>query len=180
MGTSADIEDLEVSRAELARCLGLSGSRIAQLVEEKVIPAPETHGKYRLAASTRAYCRYQRDIGGERSKAGADFSAARAEWMRSRARKAKLEEKALSDQFISVDAMNQAWCAIGTILRTNYLSVPNRLAARFATIRSAQELFDAAMAEINLVLETLNKSDGSELNYLFEAPGGDEIENADG
>jgi len=29
------------------------------------------------------------------------------------------------------------------------------------------------MEEINLVLEALNKSDGSELNYLFEA----EVEN---
>jgi phage terminase Nu1 subunit (DNA packaging protein) len=169
MKSSAEIEELVVSRAELARCLGLSGSRVGQLVEEKAIPAPETHGTYKLAASTRAYCRYQRDTGGEKSKAGADFSAARAEWMRSTAAKAKLELQARSDEFVPMEAVTEAWCAIGTVMRQRYLAVPNQLAARHAVLDTPQKLFDAAMEEINLVLEALNKSDGSELNYLFEA-----------
>jgi hypothetical protein len=52
-----DIEQLIVSRAKLVWVLGLSGSGITQLVEERVIPAPEAHGKYKPAASVRAYCR---------------------------------------------------------------------------------------------------------------------------
>jgi phage terminase Nu1 subunit (DNA packaging protein) len=169
MKSSEEIEDLEVTRAELARCLGLSGSRIAQLVEEKVIPPPETHGKYKLAASTRAYCRYQRDVGGERSKGAAEFSSARTEWMKSRARKAALEEKALSDEYIPVAVMTEAWCAIGSVMRQKYLSVPSRLAAQHATLDTPQRLFDCALTLINDALEELEKFDPSTLD-IFEKP----------
>jgi len=159
MGADVDIEQLIVSRAELARVLGLSGSRITQLVEERVIPAPKAHGKYKLAASVRAYCRYSRDIGGERSKGAADFAAARVRWMQSKARRAAIEERAASSEFIPVATMIQGWEAISAVLRTRYRGVPNRLAARFATLRSPQDLFDASMAEINSVLEELNRLD---------------------
>jgi phage terminase Nu1 subunit (DNA packaging protein) len=145
-----------------------------------VIPPPEAHGKYRLAQSLRAYCRYQQDISGERSKGAAEFSAARTEWMKSKARKAALEEKALSDEFVPTEAVTEAWCAIGTVLRQRYLSVPNRLASRFAEFQTPQGLFDACMSEINDVLTELNRMDGHELDHLFaDAPGGDEIENTE-
>jgi phage terminase Nu1 subunit (DNA packaging protein) len=174
MKSREEIEELEVSRAELARCLGLSGSRIAQLVEEKVIPLPETHGKYKLAASTRAYCRYQRDVGGERSKGAAEFSIARTEWMKSRARKAKLEEQAASDEFIPTAVMTEAWCAIGTVMRQRYLAVPSRLAAQHATLDTPQRLFDCAMNLINESLEEIQKLDLKDLPIKWEGEPDDE------
>jgi phage terminase Nu1 subunit (DNA packaging protein) len=162
----SNLEELTVSKQELATTvLGLSTARVGQLVAEGIIPPPVEHGRYRLAECVRKYCEHTRSD--SRSRGSKAFTDARTRWMESKARKAALEEKALSDEYIPVAVMNAGWCAIGSILRTRYLSVPNRLASRFAEFKTPQELFAAAMEEINLVLEALNKSDGHELDYLF-------------
>jgi phage terminase Nu1 subunit (DNA packaging protein) len=160
------LEELTVSRQELATLLGLSSARVGQMVGAGTIPAPIEHGRYRLAECVRKYCEYTRSD--SRSKGSKKFTDARAEWMASKARKAALEEQAASDEFIPVAAMNEAWCAIGTVLRQRYLSVPNRLASRFAEFKTAQGLFDACMSEINDVLTELNRMDGHELDHLCD------------
>jgi phage terminase Nu1 subunit (DNA packaging protein) len=176
MAENVDLAALTVTRQELATLLGLSSARIGQMVGEGIIPAATGHGCYLLAECVKRYCEHTR--ADSRSKGSRRFVDARSQWMESKARKAKLEEEVFTERFIEVSAMNTAWQAIGTILRTNYLRVPSRLASRFAEFKTPQGLFDAATEEINLVLEALNKSDGSELNYLFsdEAPGEDKIE----
>jgi len=179
--TQTPLPDIVVGRSELARILGLTGSRISQLVREGVLPAPTGHGQFPLIECVSRYVVYQREgTGGDRMKHAGEFSQARAEWMRSKARKAALEEKVLSDQWIPVAVMTEAWCAIGAIMRTRYLGVPNRLASRFAEFKTPQGLFDACMSEINSVLEELHRLDAAEsLAHIFEkpdAPGEEAIE----
>jgi phage terminase Nu1 subunit (DNA packaging protein) len=153
--------------------LGLSGTRIGQLTADGTIPAPERHGRYRLAACVRAYCEYSR--ADSKSKGSKAFVDARAAWMASRARKAALEEKAVAEKFIPAEAVDEAWAAIGTILRTRYLAVPNRLASRFAEFKTPQGLFDACMSEINDVLTEINRMDAAEsLAHIFEKPDAEE------
>lgn len=179
--TQTPLPEIVAGRAELARVLSLTGSRISQLVREGVLPAPAGHGQFPLVECVQRYVTYQREgNGGDRMKQAGLFSEARAEWMRSKARKAALEEQVLTEKYIPVEVMNAGWCAIGSILRTRYLSVPNWLASRFAEFKTPQGLFDACMSEINDVLTELNRMDGHELDHLFaDAPGGGEIENTE-
>ena len=172
----SNLEELTVSKLELATTvLGLSTARVGQLVAEGIIPPLVEHGRYRLAECIRKYCEHTRSD--SRSKGSKRFVDARSQWMESKARKAALEEKALSDEYIPVAVMNAGWCAIGSILRTRYLGVPNWLASRFVEFKTPQGLFDAAMSEINDVLTELNRMDGSEFDHLFaDAPGEDKIE----
>ena len=140
-----DIEQLIVSRAKLAWVLGLSGSRITQLVEERVIPAPEAHGKYKPSASVRAYCRYSRDIGGERSKGATDFASALVQWMQSKARRAAIEERAAGSEFIPVTTMIQGWEANK---RGASNSLPRRAEYRHQLGPNWQLLFEAGAKRI--------------------------------
>jgi phage terminase Nu1 subunit (DNA packaging protein) len=176
MAENVDLATLTVTRQELATLLGLSSARVGQMVGDGTIPAPIEHGRYRLAECVRRYCEHTRSD--SRSKGSKRFTDARSQWMESKSRRARLEEEVLTAKYIPVSVMDAGWAAIGANLRTNYLRVPSLLAAKFSTIRSPQDLFAAAMEEINLVLEALNQSDGSELNYLFsdDAPGEEKIE----
>ncbi len=168
MVETVDLATLTVTRQELATLLGLSSARIGQMVGEGTIPAPETHGRYRLAECVRKYCEYSR--ADSKSKGNKAFTDARAQWMASRARRAQLEEQALSDKYITVEAMTEGWRAIGTNLRTRYLAVPNRLAAQFSAITSPQVLFDLATREISEVLEELHRTDADKLfAEIFES-----------
>ena len=166
------LQALTVSRQELAVLLGLSSARIGQLVGESVIPAATGHGRYLLAECVRKYCAHTRSD--SRSKGSQAFVNARAEWMRSKARKAALEEKVLSDQWIPVAVMTEAWCAIGAIMRTRYLGVPSLLAARHATLDLPQKLFDCAMNLINESLEEIQKLDLKDLPIKWEGEPDDE------
>jgi hypothetical protein len=104
------LPDIVAGRAELARVLSLTGSRISQLVREGVRPPPAAHGQFPLVECVQRYVTYQREgNGSDRMKQAGEFSQARAEWMRARARKAKLEEQVLSDKYITVEAMNAGW-----------------------------------------------------------------------
>jgi phage terminase Nu1 subunit (DNA packaging protein) len=150
------LDEILVSRSELADVLGLSGSRVGQLCTEKVFEAPEAHGKYKLAACVRAYVRHQREGGGEKSKAMSDFTAARTRWMESRARKAALEEQAIAEKYIPVDVMNETFEAISSNIRTAYLRVPSRFGALWPTIGSATEAATTLMRLINEVLSSLS------------------------
>jgi hypothetical protein len=46
------------------------------------------------------------------------------------------------------------------------LAVPNRIAGRFASYKTPQDLFDAAMDEINIVLSGLEKFDVNKVACL--------------
>ena len=157
MAENVDLEALTVSRRELAAVLGLSGTRVGQLTADGTIPAPETHGRYRLGECVRRYCEYTR--ADSKSKGNKAFTDARAQWMASRARKAALEEQVLSDQWIPTAVMTEAWCAVGAVMRQRYLAVPSRLAAQFSMLQSPQAVFDLCMREVNDVLEELTKLD---------------------
>jgi phage terminase Nu1 subunit (DNA packaging protein) len=163
MAETVDLQSLTVTRQELATLLGLSSARIGQMVGEGTIPAPVGHGRYLLAQCVKRFCEYSR--ADSKSKGNKAFTDARAQWMASRARRAQLEEEVLNDRFITVEAMNIGWQAIGTVMRTNYLRVPSRLASRFAEFKTPQELFDAAMEEINTVLEALYTLDVNTIEW---------------
>ena len=163
MAETVDLATLTVSRQELATLLGLSSARIGQMVGEGTIPAPVGHGRYLMAECVKRYCEYSR--ADSKSKGSKAFVDARARWMASRARRAQLEEQVLSDKSITVADMDAGWQAIGTVLRTNYLRVPSRLASRFAEFKTPQELFDACMSEINTVLESLYTLDVNTIEW---------------
>jgi hypothetical protein len=124
-GADVDIEQLIVSRAELARVFGLSGSRITELVEERVIPAPE---------SSR-----QVQAGGQRARLLPVFTRHRRRaiegrcWFCSRAGAVDAIEGSPGGDWgaggqlgiIPVATMIQGWEAISAVLRTRYLGVPN-------------------------------------------------------
>ena len=169
---AVDLATLTVTRQELATLLGLSSARIGQMVGEGTIPAPETHGRYRLTESVKRYCEYTR--ADSKSKGSKKFTDARAEWMASKARKAAIEEKALSNEFVPMEAVTEAWCAIGAVMRQKYLAVPSRLAAQFSMLQSPQAVFDLAMREVDDVLEELHKLDVKTIPMEWEDKPDDE------
>ena len=70
--------------------------------------------------------------------------------------------------------MTEAWCAIGSVMRQRYLTVPSLLAARHAMVELPQKLFDCAMNLINDVLEELNKLDVKSIPIEWEGKPDDE------
>src|ERR1700730_13706393 len=102
------LEGLIVTRATLASVLGCTGSRVGQLVEAGVI-SQHGHGRYALVECVRKVVRYQRNGGGERSKAQQRFSQARAEWMEARSAKACLEQAKLVGELVPAEEMARGY-----------------------------------------------------------------------
>jgi phage terminase Nu1 subunit (DNA packaging protein) len=117
------------------------------------------------------YVTYQREgNGGDRMKQAGEFSQARAEWMRSKAHRAQLDEQARNQELLPASAMDEAWQAIGSVLRQRYLSVPSKLAAQHTILDTPQKLFECAMSLINDALEELEKFDAGSLDIFKAAP----------
>jgi len=148
-----EINSLLVGRRELGQLFGLTSSRIGQLIEQGVLPPPESHGRYNLAACVKAYVRHLRE-GGERSKAQREFTEARTAWMHSRAEKAAAEAAWANGNMLPAELVTAAGVAFIGVARDRFLTLPNLLASKCGVLESPQEVFEAAH---EIVVEALNQ-----------------------
>jgi phage terminase Nu1 subunit (DNA packaging protein) len=132
-----DVATIRVSRSQLAQVLGTSGSRISQMTTEGVLPKPEGH-EYNLAGCVKAFVAFK-SRNAEAPRERANFLAARARWMQSRASAAELAQEARRGKFLATDMVNRVLCDLFLAVRTRLLVTPSRFAARWSSIKTQAE-----------------------------------------
>jgi phage terminase Nu1 subunit (DNA packaging protein) len=154
------LEDLEVSRVELAKALGLSGSRVGQLVAEGILPAGE-HGKYPLVACLEAD-RVRRKSG-ESAKDRAAFISARTRLLEAKAETAEIEREERLGVLVNGEVFGDVMIGFYSVVGTRLLGLPNMLGSHFSKLRSGREAFDWLQKEIYAALEQLSELDSAGL-----------------
>jgi len=150
-------EDLEVSRVELAKALGLSGSRVGQLVAEGILPAGE-HAKYPLLACLTAY-RSNARKSNESAKDRKAFISARTRLLEAKAETAEIEREERLGVLVNGEVFGDVVIGLFGVVRTRLLGLPNMLGSHFSKLRSGREAFDWLQKEIYAALEQLSEYD---------------------
>lgn len=150
-----------ISVKQLAALINLTERRIQQLVREGVL-AKRGRGKYPLAASVNAYCRYIQDNG--QPEGQADFYAERARKMRADADISEIEAAKAKREVFEVDDMREAMELIVSEVRAKLLNnAPTRIAARAKSAKGETEIKAIAKAEITAAMLALSQTDPKKL-----------------
>jgi phage terminase Nu1 subunit (DNA packaging protein) len=152
-----DVATISVSRSQLAAVLGTSGSRISQMTTENILPRPEGHA-YNLAECVQAYVRFKAR-NAEAPRERANFIAARARWMQSRASAAELQQEARRGNFLPADVARKAISELFVTVRTRLLTIPSRFAARWPGLKGQSEVQNVLDGLCCEALEGVSKMD---------------------
>ena len=125
----------------ICKLLDLTPQRIAQLVNEGVIPKKE-RGRYELVPVVRGYIHFLRNraIKGDAQSTGDDYSAHRARLTKAKADMAEMEREQMADRLIPAADVEKAWGDVVANMRAKMLSIPTVAAA---DAKSAQTLAEA-------------------------------------
>src|SRR5262245_14122642 len=96
---------------------------------------------------------------GQRNSGDASYETSRERWMRARAARAELELRERRGELTEVapllQEVQQRWCNIVLQVRTRFLGLPSRLAARHAALKTPQSTFEVSMKIVREVLNVL-------------------------
>ena len=144
--------------AVIAKLLDLSERRIQQLSREGVIPKA-TRGQYDLIGSVRGYVSYLRDQAVSAQAGAPDYAVERARFIRARADLAEMEANQRRGSLIAADDAEAAWIAVLALLRTRFLSLPDRLAPLIFETDNLAGTRDLLRATLREALEDIVNSD---------------------
>jgi phage terminase Nu1 subunit (DNA packaging protein) len=136
----------EISTGDLARLLGITSSRIGQLVEERVLKRT-ARGQFNAAAAVQGFIEHK-IRGAERAAAATDFGAARTSLMQARAKLAELERKEREGELIPRVQIEPAFLAVASTVRDRMLAIPSKTSARVGMCKTVVEVQTLLRAEI--------------------------------
>lgn len=150
--------DNTTDQASLARILGFTARRIAQLAQDGVI-VPISRGKYSVADSIQRYIRYitkdavkDEDIQIEKQK-----RIAEADLKKHKAEMAELQLKQMKLQLYDAEDIEAVISDIIYSFRSNLMAMPGRLAVELVGIETAAEMSKIILAEVSRILEDLSR-----------------------
>jgi phage terminase Nu1 subunit (DNA packaging protein) len=138
--------DREVTAAELADLLGLSGAALREHASRGVVTR-SGRGRYRLRESVRSYCERLRRA--HATRVGSPTAAARGRLLEAQGEHARLKNARLSGALVDAEPVQAEWAGVLTRLRGRLLAIPSRLSY---LSRRDLELVDA---ELRAALEEL-------------------------
>jgi phage terminase Nu1 subunit (DNA packaging protein) len=142
----------EVDAAVIAGLLNIGLRRLQQLAADGIIPRPRK-GKYLLADTVRAYCKYLQEAAQAHDAGG--LQGERARLTKSRADIAEIERAKLAGDLLSKDDVRSMNVAIASTIKTRMLSVPRKYAPRLVMIKNAREVEIILQPGIEEALEEL-------------------------
>ena len=135
----------EISTGDLARLVGCSTRRIAQLVEENVLERTR-HGAFDASQAVQAFMNHRVRLAEKAAtkaiaaaEGSREYDQAKASWMIEKANTARIAREQREGELIDVEEVEAVEGALFSNFRTHLLAVPSRVAARWPTIRTAQE-----------------------------------------
>jgi phage terminase Nu1 subunit (DNA packaging protein) len=142
---------------QLAALINLTERRIQQLAREGILEK-RGRGKYPLAKSVNAYCRYMQD--GDKAEGQADFYAERARKMKADADLSEIEAAKAKAEVFEVAEMREAIEAVVAEVRAKLLNnAPTRIAAKAKSVTKESEIKSIAKTEIAAAMQALAKTD---------------------
>lgn len=136
----------------IAKLFNLSERRIQQLVKEKIIPK-SVKGKYHLADSVCSYVRHLQDKSASPKASSIDIEEEKAELVRSKSKKAKLELQLLEGKYLDKKEVDFTWQNLALHFRSRMLAIPTKLAPLIVTSCSDQQ-YSAGCHKVQDILES--------------------------
>jgi phage terminase Nu1 subunit (DNA packaging protein) len=141
----------ECTAGQLAALLGVSRTRLGQLVERGVLEKT-SRGGFDVAAAVQGYVRYREQLA-EKAGGSGGYAAARALLTTEKAEIARLRRQQLQNELIPAADISQAGMAWAGVIRNRVMTIPNRGAAKWHLCRTAVEAQVMLCAEVNDVLD---------------------------
>lgn len=140
----------------ICKLLDLTPQRVAQLVNEGVIPRKE-RGRYELVPVVRGYIHYlrQRALKGDAKATGDDYASHRARLTKARADMAEMEREQMGNRLIPVHDVERAWCDVVANMRAKMLAIPTIAAADAQAAQTLAEAKQVLKERVHEALEEL-------------------------
>lgn len=139
-----------VNTDQIARFLELTPQRINQLANAGIIPRIAL-GQFDFTPVVQAYIRYLRGRAG-----GPDeLKDSRAKLTTAKAEIARIHRDRLAGKVIDVEAVEQAWSTVLSVVRTRLLALPAKVAARVKMAATVVEVAQIIRDEIYDILNEL-------------------------
>ena len=165
MEIQGELSEATTTQAKLARYLGLSKPRITQLIEEKIVVRDESDIKGKVLAfdSIRNYF-LSKNASGD----GANYWKEKA--LREQINRKRDELKLQKEDGSVYDSatVEQAFIEMLTILRTNLLGLPSKLAAQLEN-KSRAEIYEVITEEIESKLAELSNYNPTAISEVEES-----------
>jgi hypothetical protein len=137
-----------IPRAEVAQLLGVSTSRVAQMVGERIFNV-DLKGRHDRETTYREIIVHLRK--------SADLTELRRERLTAQNRILNAEAKRTEGILVPLKEVEEAWSERILMSRALWLRMPSRLAARLAYMKDQVEVQDALEQEVNSILTELSK-----------------------
>lgn len=157
MKVKEDIRKLTTSQSNLGRCLGVTQPRINQLIDEGVVirDDKDTNGGVMLFQSIKNY--YQSK---QANDEGTDYWAEKTKHEIVNRKRDELKLKKEDGSVYDALTVEQAFIEMLTILRTQLLGLPSKLAVQLEG-KSRAEIYNLMTQEIENSLEEISEYDSS-------------------
>ena len=160
MKVAGDIRGVTCTQIQLAKALGLSQSRISQLLDEDIVVRDKESKQVLLFESVKRYY-LNKNTGG--ADAEVNYNVERALYMKAKRELAELKlSKARGELYLAAE-VETAFVNMLTILRTNLLTIPAKYAAQLEGA-NRETIYNALMSEIEWCLKELSSFDLSKLS----------------
>jgi len=148
----------------IAKLLLLSDRRVQQLANEGVIPKSE-RGRYELVGAVQGYIRYLQDRSISPGNSGTlDYQAEKARLTKAQADTAEIELAKLRGDLASIADFEKAQAISAATIRTNVMSVPQRVVIRLLGETDETKFKETLKQELALALETAANTDFENLD----------------
>jgi phage terminase Nu1 subunit (DNA packaging protein) len=162
MAEKRTFDDLTCSASELACFLGLSTSRISQLVRSGVIKPPSERGKYGLKSSVSGYTKFLQSRSlGSAAPENPDFYLLKCEKIRLESELLTIEAARKSGEVCEIEFLERGLSNLIIEVRTNLRNIPARIVSSILGETSEKLVKKIILQEIDQSLTALAEIDVS-------------------
>lgn len=166
-------QDQHVNLKTLSDMLDLTPQRIAQLVNDGVIPRTG-RGRYELVPAVKAYVQFLRKRPSGGDAGDDDYSTQRTRLTKAKADMAEMEKEQMANNLIPANDVSDAWELMVSNMRAKLLSIPTKTAT---SVFAADDIIDAKRIlkeNINEALKELSSVEIRTNNPIRSADVGDD------
>ena len=142
------------SAPEIARVLGISAAKVAELAVQGVLPRAG-RGLFDLAATVQAFIRFKVGIAAKGDLTARGLMVQRSRLAKEKADAAERAGKQQAGDLVPADEIEAAWLVLAATMRTRMLAIPTKTASRLA-MKTAPQCEAITRKEIHEALAELS------------------------